>query len=73
MKLSFPSIAGGADLVQDDSARRGPHHSIWFLAIGWLVVALRCFVRVRMLNSFGLDDGFIVASAVSAYIQNTLQ
>jgi len=46
---------------------RGPELAavlILFLIITWLIVALRCHVRVRMLKSFGLDDWFMVASLV---------
>lgn len=47
---------------------RGPQLAvvvILFLVVTWLIVALRCLVRVRMIKSFGLDDWFMVASLVS--------
>ncbi len=47
---------------------RGPELAavvILFLIVTWLIVSLRCLVRVRILKSFGRDDWFMVASLVS--------
>ena len=40
-----------------------------FLVIDWITVTLRCFVRVRIVRSFGLDDWLIVISLVSIAVR----
>jgi len=36
--------------------------TIAFLALAWLTVGLRCFVRIKMVKAFGLDDYLMVVS-----------
>ena len=36
-----------------------------FLGLTWLSVSLRCWVRVRIIKSFGLDDWLTVVALVS--------
>ncbi|OCK74789.1 hypothetical protein K432DRAFT_363110 [Lepidopterella palustris CBS 459.81] len=36
-----------------------------FLSLAWLAVALRCYVRTRIIQIFGLDDWFAVLALVS--------
>jgi hypothetical protein len=35
-----------------------------FLAVATVIVSLRCYVRIFMRSSFGLDDGLAIASLV---------
>lgn len=47
---------------------RGPQVAavaIPFLALSWVAVSLRCYVRAVMMKSFGADDWLAVASLVS--------
>lgn len=51
--------------MEDDN--RGPQLRavcIAFLSIATVSVALRAFVRIRMLKIFGIEDGFMVAAWV---------
>lgn len=36
-----------------------------FLAISFITVCLRCYVRLRVVRAFGWDDGFMVMAMVS--------
>jgi hypothetical protein len=48
---------------------RGPQLlgvNIAFLAAAVIANALRCYVRVRMVKAFGMDDWFMVGSTVSS-------
>ena len=50
---------------------RGPELAvtvILFLILSWLIVTLRCLVRLRMIKSFGLDDWFMIATLVSTIL-----
>jgi hypothetical protein len=47
---------------------RGPQVAavaILFLALSWVAVSLRCYVRTVMMKSFGADDWLAVVSLVS--------
>jgi len=37
---------------------------ILFLVLTWVAVSLRCYVRIFMIKSFGLDDWLSVAALV---------
>ena len=39
--------------------------TITFLVLAWVSVSLRCFVRLKIVKAFGLDDYLIVVSLVS--------
>jgi hypothetical protein len=36
-----------------------------FVAMAFVSVALRCYVRLRLVKAFGWDDGFMVLALVS--------
>lgn len=41
---------------------------LWaFLAVNFVTVGLRCYVRVGIVRSFGLDDWFMLIGFVSAF------
>jgi hypothetical protein len=42
---------------------------ITFTITVWLFVLLRCFVRFKIVNSFGPDDWLIILSVVSLEVQ----
>jgi hypothetical protein len=44
---------------------------ISFTILGWLFVALRCYVRLKIVQSFGCDDWLMVLSLVSLDKTNT--
>lgn len=50
---------------------RGPQVAavaILFLALSWVAVSLRCYVRTVIMKSFGADDWLAVTSLVSRTI-----
>lgn len=49
---------------------RGPEVeavAILFLILAWVFVALRCYVRIFMIKSFGTDDWLAVFALVSTF------
>lgn len=38
--------------------------AILFISLTWLTVGMRCFVRIRMLKSFGYDDWAMLITQV---------
>ena len=46
---------------------------ILFLVLTWVAVSLRCYVRIFMIKSFGLDDWLSVAALVRLFYQMHLK
>lgn len=47
--------------------------TITLLVLGLVTVSLRCFVRIRLVKAFGLDDYLMVASMVSEILASRNQ
>ena len=43
--------------------------SIIFLALSWICVALRVYVRAGLINAFGIDDWCMVATLVCVHLK----
>jgi hypothetical protein len=46
---------------------------ILFLVLTWVAVSLRCYVRIFMIKSFGLDDWLSAAALVRLFYQIHLE
>jgi hypothetical protein len=58
-------IKGGVVMAAEDRGPQLAAVAILFLTLAWIFVSLRCYVRIVMIKSFGIDDWLAVASLVS--------
>jgi hypothetical protein len=47
-------------MMAEDRGRQVAAVAILFLALSWVAVSLRCYVRTVMMKSFGADDWLAV-------------